>query len=101
MRDENFRKALNTFIEENDIEEDIIILEDHAYDRSIVGLTADCRLVYDFDRMVEEFAEDEGCDETEAIEWLEYNTMRAVPYMGERAPIILTHTRDTILDFYG
>ena len=25
----------------------------------------------------------------EAIEWIEYNTIRALPYMGEGAPIIV------------
>lgn len=99
MKDDKFREALNTFIEEYGIEEEILLLEDHAYDYSIVGLTADYRLVYDFDKMVEEFMEDENCTELEAIEWLEYNTMRALPYMGERAPVVLKHSRDMILEF--
>ena len=25
----------------------------------------------------------------EAIEWIEYNTIRALPYMGNKAPIIV------------
>jgi hypothetical protein len=28
-------------------------------------------------------------DEIEAIEWIEYNTIRALPYMGPEAPIIV------------
>lgn len=99
MKDDKFREALNTFIEECGIEEEILLLDNHAYDYSIVGLTDDYRLVYDFDKMVEEFMEDEDCTELEAIEWLEYNTMRALPYMGERAPIVLKHSRDMILEF--
>lgn len=101
MKDEKFRKALDAMVEDQGIEEEVLILDNHAYDKSVVGITEDGRLIYDFNKMVEEFMEDEQCDETEAIEWLEYNTLRALPYMGERAPIIITESRDSILEKYG
>ena len=101
MKDEKFRKALDAMVEDQGIEEEVLILDNHAYDKSVVGITEDGRLIYDFNKMVEEFMEDEDCDETEAIEWLEYNTLRALPYMGERAPIIITESRDSILEKYG
>ena len=101
MKDLKFRKALDTMVEDQGIEEEVLILDNHAYDKSIIGITEDGRLIYDFEQMVQEFMEDEDCDETEAIEWLEYNTMRALPYMGERAPIIITESRDSILEKYG
>lgn len=101
MKDEKFRKALDAMVEDQGTEEEVLILDNHAYDKSVVGITEDGRLVYDFNKMVEEFMEDEHCDEIEAIEWLEYNTLRALPYMGERAPIIITESRDSILEKYG
>lgn len=101
MKDVKFREALDAMIEDQGIEEDVLLLDDHAYDKSIIGITEDGRILYDFEKMIQEFAEDEGCDETEAIEWLEYNTIRALPYMGERAPIIIMETRDSILEKYG
>lgn len=101
MKDIKFRKALDAMIEDQGIEEEVLLLDDHAYDKSIIGITEDGRILYDFEKMIQEFAEDEGCDETEAIEWLEYNTIRALPYMGERAPIIIMETRDSILEKYG
>lgn len=101
MKDEKFRKALDVMVEDQGIEEEVLILDDHAYNKSVVGITEDGRLIYDFNKMVEEFMEDEQCDEIEAIEWLEYNTLRALPYMGERAPIIITESRDSILEKYG
>lgn len=101
MKDLKFRKALDAMVEDQGIEEEVLILDNHAYDKSIIGITEDGRLIYDFEQMVQEFMEDEDCDETEAIEWLEYNTMRALPYMGERAPIIITESRDSILEKYG
>ena len=104
MKDLVFREALNNYVEENNVEEDcgdVLMLDNHAYDRSIVGITVDGKLVYDYEKMVEEFMDDEECDELEALEWLEYNTMRALPYMGERRPIILIENRDSLLDKYG
>lgn len=101
MKDEKFRKALDAMVEDRGIEEEVLILDNHAYDKSVVGITEDGRLVYDFEQMIQEFMEDEQCDETEAIEWLEYNTLRALPYMGERAPIIITESKDSILEKYG
>ena len=32
--------------------------------------------------------------DTEAIEWIEYNTIRALPYAGEKAPIIMYKIRE-------
>ena len=101
MKDEKFRKALDAMVEDQGIEEEVLILDDHAYDKSIIGLTEDGRLVYDFDKMVKEFAEDEQCDELDAIEWLEFNTLRALPYMGERAPIVIMNNVESIMERYG
>lgn len=101
MKNENFRKALNEYIEDYGIEEDVILLENHTYDNSVIGITEDGRLIYDYEKMIKEFMKDEGCSETEAIEWLEYNTLRAIPYMGERAPIIMYTSVKTIKKLYG
>lgn len=31
----------------------------------------------------------EGWSDIESIEWIEYNVIRAIPYMGEKPPIIV------------
>lgn len=69
--------------------EDVVILENYSYDDALVGVTEDGRAVYDFERMVRWLVETEGMDELEAVEWIEYNTIRALPYAGDRAPIIM------------
>lgn len=69
--------------------EDVIIFENYSYDDALIGVTEDGRAVYDFDRMVRWLVETEGFSDEEAIEWIEYNTIRALPYMGEEAPIIM------------
>ncbi len=69
--------------------EDVIIFENYSYDDALIGVTEDGRAVYDFDRMVRWLVDTEGFTDEEAIEWIEYNTIRALPYMGEEAPIIM------------
>lgn len=68
---------------------DAIVLDNHSYDNSIIGVTFDGRVIYDYDSMVEEFMMDEECTEEEAIEWIDYNTLRALPYIGGKAPIVV------------
>ena len=101
MKDEKFREALNLLIEDRGIEEEVMFLENHTFDKSIIGITEDGRLIYDYDKMVEEFAEDEECSELDAVEWLDYNTLRAIPYFGERKPIVIMSSREKILELYG
>ena len=39
--------------------------------------------------MVEWLMKQDNMDETEAVEFIEYNTIRALPYVGDGAPIIM------------
>ena len=39
--------------------------------------------------MVDWLMREEGWSDIESIEWLEFNTLRALPYMGKDAPIIM------------
>jgi hypothetical protein len=66
-----------------------LILDNASYDNSIVGITFDNRLIYSFDKMIEEYMQENNCEDIEAVEWIEYNTIRALPYMGDKAPIIM------------
>lgn len=66
--------------------EDFLVIPE--FDAAIIGMDVNERVVYDFDKMVECLV-DEDCNEESAIEWIEYNTIRSLPYQGERAPIIM------------
>lgn len=66
-----------------------VILSDFSYDDALIGVTDDNRAVYDFEKMVRWLVEKEEFTETDAIEWIEYNTLRALPYAGSRGPIIM------------
>ena len=74
--------------------EDVVIFENYSYDDALIGVTEDGRAVYDFDKMVNWLVETEGFTAEEAIEWIEYNTIRALPYMGDDAPIIIYPLED-------
>lgn len=69
--------------------EDVLILENYSYDDALIGVTEDHRAVYDFDKMVEWLCGTQGFSEVDAIEWIEYNTIRALPYAGHQAPVIM------------
>lgn len=69
--------------------EDVIIFSGDSYDDALIGVSEDGRAIYDFDLMVEWLMEHDDMDETTAIEWIEYNTIRSLPYVGDKAPIIM------------
>ena len=68
---------------------DAVVFDNHAYDNSIIGISLDGRAIYDFDKMVKELMMDECWEETDAIEWISYNTLRALPYAGEKRPLVV------------
>lgn len=69
--------------------EDSIILDGPEFDDAIIGVTDEGQVVYDYDKMVLSMMQQDNISEEEAIEFIEYNTIRALPYAGEYAPIIM------------
>ena len=70
------------------LEEGTVILENPSYESAIVGVTEDNRLVYCIKKMVKFLMDKDGMSEEDALEFINYNTIRALPYM-ENSPIIL------------
>lgn len=78
------REMLNCEVEK------AVILDNPSFDHSIIGYDISTgRLIYSLQKMVKELSQDEGMSEEEAEEFIDYNTCRSLPYMGERAPIIM------------
>lgn len=69
--------------------EEALVFDNASYDNSIVGVTTDNRVVYDYEKMILEFMKDEECRYEDAVDWIEFNTIRSLPYAGEYAPIIM------------
>jgi len=77
--------------------EGIVLLEPEYYDEAIIGISDDERLVYSYDKLISAMIEYDGMSQEEAIDWISYNTIRSLPYMGEHAPIIM-YPLDAILE---
>lgn len=65
-----------------------VVLDPRGLDSAIIGQTIDTRVVYDYDLLVKAFMDTEGWNEEDAIDWISYNTIRALPYMPN-SPIIV------------
>lgn len=66
--------------------DDVVVLDGH--NEAIIGFDteAEC-VIYDYHKIIENLVKD-GCSDEDAREYYEYNVARALPYMGERRPII-------------
>lgn len=69
--------------------EGIKYLTNYSYDSALIGVSHDDRAIYDYEKMIDWLIEEENMTDNEAVEWIEYNTIRALPYMGADAPIIM------------
>ena len=74
--------------------EDAVVLETPDFADAVVGASDDGRVVYDYERMVRSLMRKDGMDEEEAREYIDYNTIRALPYMGDKAPIVVYGIED-------
>ena len=69
--------------------EGVKYLTNYSYDDAIIGVSEDGRAIYDYELMIEWLMDKEGWTDNEAVEWIDYNTIRALPYMGSDAPIVM------------
>jgi len=87
-----------------------VVLDPPSLDEAIMGVLknhrGDAIFVYDHEELVRCFARDmfEPNGESDptaldqAFEWVSFNTIRALPYMGDRAPMILQRVDDECVD---
>lgn len=68
--------------------DEINLFKNEDYDSALVGVSEDGRAVYDFDLMVEDYMNKYNCSDIEAVEWIEVNTLRSMPYF-KHAPIVM------------
>lgn len=69
--------------------EDVILLSDYSYDDALIGVSEDNRAIYDYEKMVDWLVANSEMTEEEAVEWINYNMIRAIEYAGSSAPIIM------------
>ena len=68
---------------------DALIFENPDYDTVIIGVSSDNRVIYDYDEMIACLMLEDDMSIEEAMDFIDYNTLRALPYAGEGAPIVL------------
>jgi hypothetical protein len=61
----------------------------YDYDTAILGYTDEGRLVYSYEKMIEWLTENEEMTQEDAQEWIDYNVLRTIPYMGEKSPVVV------------
>lgn len=85
----NLRQYLNDLGE--DFESSFIILEPNYLDEAILGFSNEkgIRLISSYNKIIKAYVDNENFNEEKALDFVEYNTIRALPYMGDNAPIIL------------
>ena len=64
------------------------VFENPSYETALIGISSDERAVYDYNLMVDYLVEHDKMSIPEAEEFIEYNTIRALPYFP-KAPVIL------------
>lgn len=59
---------------------DTVVFEKPSYLKAIIGLSDDGALCYSYEKMIEWLMQEDGMDYEGAMEFIDYNTIRALPY---------------------
>jgi len=59
------------------------------FDDAIIGISHDGCVIYDYDKMIESLMKEQNWTYEESVEWIDYNTIRTIPYMSPNPPIVL------------
>lgn len=79
--------------------DNIRVFEDYDYADAFIGMSDDGRAVYSYDKMVEWLMLKEDWSFEEAVEWIDYNTIRALPYFPD-GPIVVYDVPEYMKDDY-
>ena len=82
-------KDVEKIIQEDGIDEPVVMLD--GFNNAFIGVTVsenNIRAVYDYDMMVNCLMEKDGMTDDEAVDYISYNTIRAIPYMEQNSPIV-------------
>ena len=74
--------------------DNLVVFDDPDYDAAIIGVSHDDRVIYDYNKMIVCFMEEEHVSAEEAAEFIDYNTIRSIPYVGAKAPIVMYNIKE-------
>lgn len=66
-----------------------VMFDNPDYDDAVIGVTDEGNVVYDYNKMIESLVRNDGMEEIDAVEFIDYNTLRALPYSSDPRPIIV------------
>lgn len=69
--------------------DNLVVFENPDYDSAIIGVSHDDRVIYDYDKMIEYLMDTEGMDVNSAADFISYDTIRSLSYVGNEAPIVM------------
>lgn len=69
--------------------EDSILFEDPCYSSAIIGISEDGRVIYSYIKMIDYLVLNNSMTPEDAVDFIDFNVVRSLPYMGDKAPIIL------------
>lgn len=72
------------------VDSEMYVLEPReSLDDAMIGCTQTGRAVYDYELLVKAFMKGDEMTESDAEEWISYNTLRTLPYLYERGPYVI------------
>ena len=92
MTNKYLKEQLTYLIQDEDDLNRIAVLEGDEFADGCVGVTLDNHLVYSYDKLIESLSKNMKCSVEDAAEYLDYNTIPALPYITNRGllePIII------------
>lgn len=82
------QKSLKRWLVEHDYN-DSVVFQNPDYVSAVVGVSEEGRVIYSYEKIVRALTMTDGMDYEEAVEFVDFNTVGALPTMGENAPIIM------------
>lgn len=79
--------------------ENVTVFENYDYADAFIGMSDDGRAVYSYDKMIEWLMLNENLSYEDSVEWIDYNTMRALPYYPD-GPIVVYDVPEYMKDDY-
>ena len=80
----NSTDELREYLEEQR-HEGTTFFENPSFVKAITGITESGQLIYDYEPY---YAGEYGWEYDDAVDWIEENTLRTIPYMGSVHPIV-------------
>lgn len=67
----------------------VMVFDNPSFDDSIIGVSENCQVIYDYISMVLELMDDDNIGMDDAMDFIDYNTIRSLAYQSEPKPVIL------------